>query len=143
MGMKLAIKFHGTLMVKSKGLHAAAVTPPPPRSPTVVQALVLTVLDTNQHMSLVSVQLVRLSHAVSYAGSLWGVLCLPRITWCEQRDEGGKDLGLILKGPKARVTRVTEGPFAPSWGHFFSLIHTLNFWSLCLAACMMHDMLNG
>eukprot|EP00983_Pelagomonas_calceolata_P013920 445705-Pelagomonas_calceolata.AAC.1 len=36
---------------------------------------VLTALDFNQvHMSMVSIQLVRLSHAVSYAGPQWGAV---------------------------------------------------------------------
>eukprot|EP00983_Pelagomonas_calceolata_P047370 1140615-Pelagomonas_calceolata.AAC.8 len=36
---------------------------------------VLTVLDSNQvHMSLVTIQLVRLPHAVSYAGPVWGAM---------------------------------------------------------------------
>eukprot|EP00983_Pelagomonas_calceolata_P022432 705459-Pelagomonas_calceolata.AAC.1 len=82
MGMKLASKFNGTLMVKStwtfelfglikvcRGLHAAAVHMC--RLQLLFRSRVLTELNFIQvHMSLVSFQLVRLSHTVSCAGLL-------------------------------------------------------------------------
>eukprot|EP00983_Pelagomonas_calceolata_P042624 1138576-Pelagomonas_calceolata.AAC.1 len=104
MGMKLASKFNGTLMFKStffelvKGVFsitgpantqkdsmkrhsfctndfAGVCMLPLCRLQMLSRPRALTVLDFNQvHMSLVSIQLVRLSHAVSYAGPLLGAM---------------------------------------------------------------------
>eukprot|EP00983_Pelagomonas_calceolata_P083939 1156258-Pelagomonas_calceolata.AAC.4 len=104
MGMKFMSKFIGTLMVKPKlfglikgvlnitGLantqkdsmkshsfctdeYAEVCMLPLCCLQLLSRPRVLTVLDSNQvHMSLVNIQLVRLSHAVSYAGHLYGAM---------------------------------------------------------------------
>eukprot|EP00983_Pelagomonas_calceolata_P047316 1140573-Pelagomonas_calceolata.AAC.2 len=61
MGMKLASKFDGTVMVRSKLFELIKVKQT--EQPNYLAEV---------HMSLLSIQLVRLSHAVSYAGPLWG-----------------------------------------------------------------------
>eukprot|EP00983_Pelagomonas_calceolata_P109057 1159518-Pelagomonas_calceolata.AAC.10 len=74
MGMKLASKFNGMLMVKSKLLELIKEVCMLPlcRIQLLSGPHVLTVNDFKT--PLISIQLAKMSHAISYAGPLWGAM---------------------------------------------------------------------